>query len=235
MKDNVKGLPEPYYSEPGITLYHGDCREILPLLDAPLLVTDPDYGTGGWKRERQGAGRNPRAIYVREEWDHGVPDWLRFTSAQTVMTFWPACTTLALLSEAVANGFGKHTALYMRKLDPRPTFHSRLAYSMEPIWILCRGESYGLSGGTDVCDASTPRANRDADATGHPYQKPLKVMQWLLSKRSDTSLVDPFMGSGSTLLAAKNLGKQAIGIELEEKWCEIAAQRLAQEVLPLDA
>jgi site-specific DNA-methyltransferase (adenine-specific) len=88
-----------------------------------------------------------------------------------------------------------------------------------------------MAGGDDVYEASTPRLGRDADATGHPYQKPLEVMEWLVGKTSASLIIDPFMGSGTTLVAAKNLGRKAIGIELDEQWCEVVARRLAQEVL----
>ena len=69
----------------------------------------------------------------------------------------------------------------------------------------------------------------------HPTQKPERLMRWCIGKSGSTggTILDPFMGSGTTLLAAKNLGRKAIGIEIEEKYCEIAARRLQQEVLPL--
>lgn len=68
----------------------------------------------------------------------------------------------------------------------------------------------------------------------HPTQKPLELMAWCLNFVAPGTVLDPFMGSGTTLVAAHQLGRRAIGIELEEKYCEIAAQRLAQNVLRLD-
>jgi DNA modification methylase len=67
----------------------------------------------------------------------------------------------------------------------------------------------------------------------HPSPKPLRAMTWILSRLPSGSVIDPFMGSGTTLLAAKMAGREATGIEREERYCEIAAKRLAQEVLPL--
>jgi DNA modification methylase len=70
----------------------------------------------------------------------------------------------------------------------------------------------------------------------HPTQKPEAVMRWCI-KLSGTqgTILDPFMGSGTTLVAAKNLGRKAIGVEIEERYCEIAVKRLAQEVFNFDA
>jgi hypothetical protein len=72
------------------------------------------------------------------------------------------------------------------------------------------------------------------DMPDHPSPKPLKAMQWLVSRFSGT-VIDPFMGSGTTLVAAKNLGRQAIGVEVEERYCEVAARRLSQEVFDFPA
>ena len=106
-----------------------------------------------------------------------------------------------------------------------------MSYSVEPVWALSR-DGFLLMGGTDWYRDSTPRAGRDSDATGHPYQKPIAFMEWLIQKEpSGGTVLDPFMGSGTTLVAAKNLGRKAIGIEIEERYCEIAAKRLAQEIL----
>lgn len=82
----------------------------------------------------------------------------------------------------------------------------------------------------DVCGGDS--SNR---SFCHPAQKPLEVMRWAVSARPRWVVLDPFMGSGTTLRAAKDLNRKAIGIELDERYCEIAAKRMAQEVLPWPA
>jgi site-specific DNA-methyltransferase (adenine-specific) len=224
----------PYYEQSGVTIYHGDCRVVMAEWPNPcdFIVTDPPYGTGGWRRGEAGNGSNPAGSLVREAWDDGAVDWLQMTDAP-VLTFWPAAHTEHLLVRAAATGRTKHRALYMRKLDPKPQVSGRVRWSMEPIWVLSR-DGFVLYGGDDVVDATTPRVGRDGDANGHPYQKPEHVMAWLIAKLPPGSVLDLFMGSGTTLVAAKRLGRRAIGIEADEQWCEIAAKRLQQEALPLE-
>ncbi len=226
-------LPQAFYQAPGVTIYHGRWEDILPALDLPantLLVTDPPYGTGGWRRLTTGAGRNPSGSLIREDWDDGATDWLCAAQVEAVLAFWPPARTLQLLQAAKASGLDKHRCLYMRKRDPKPMPGGRTRWSVEPIWVLGR-EGFMLMGGDDVLEVSTPRLGRDADATGHPYEKPLDVMRWLLAKVPGRFVVDPFCGSGTTLVAAQYLGVPAIGIEQDIHWCEVAAQRLAQPTL----
>lgn len=225
----------PYFQDESCTIYHGDCRDYLSGLAFDVIVSDPPYGTGGWRRTEAGAGSNPSGSLVREAWDSGAVDWVVLANGRPVLTFWPAARTFQLLAAAISAGLTKHRALYMRKLDPKPMPAGRTRWSTEPIWVLSE-DGFVLYGGDDVCEASTPRLGRDTDATGHPYEKPLEVMGWLIGKLPPACLtvLDPFMGSGTTLRAAKDLGRKAIGIEIEERYCEIAAKRLAQQVISFE-
>lgn len=223
----------PYYERGGITIYHADCRDVPRTLPESAIVTDPPYGTGGWRRTAPGMGADCRGSLIREDWDAGDTDWLEAASARVVFTFWPAGGALPLLAAAERVGLIKHRAIYMRKRDPKPMMDGRTRMSVEPIWVLSP-DGFVMRGGDDVFDASTPRLGRDTDATGHPYEKPVEVMRWIIGKCDAPLILDPFMGSGATLRAAMDLGRMAIGIERDERWCEIAANRLAQEVLPME-
>lgn len=226
-------MTRPYYDAGGVTIYHGRAEDVLPTL-APVDVvcTDPPYGTGGWRRLAAGQGRDPGGSLVAEAWDDGAVDWIALAQPRAVLTFWPPARTLPLLLAADRLGLTKHRCLYMHKLDPKPMVGGRTGWSVEPIWVLSR-EGFVLHGGTDWLDVSTPRLHRDRDATGHPYQKPIEAMTWLLGKVGAARIVDPFAGSGTTLVAARMLGIPAVGVEQDEAYCEIAARRLAQDVLPL--
>lgn len=227
----------PYYedNEAGIVIYHGDALLILPQLaweGDELVVSDPPYGTGGWRRLAEGQGSNPSGTLVREAWDEGDTEWLCLVGTDAVMSFWPPARTTQLLVTAERAGFTKHRTLYMRKPDPKPLPGGRTRWSVEPIWVLSH-DGFILTGGDDLYEACQPRKGRDRDATGHPYEKPLDVMKWLIAKTDRPTIVDPYMGSGTTLLAARIMGRRAIGIEQDEQWCQVAAKRLQQAVLPL--
>lgn len=194
---------KPYYEHGGITIYHGDCREILPNLPvADLVLTDPPYGIfacgGKWgKKDQLG-------------WDRCKFDDIQIVlDAGTNQIIWGG-NYYAL---PISRGW-----LVWYKRDAVPS-----ASPVELAWT-----SYDMNSGF----IDHPIAATNAERLGHPTQKPLRVISWSLGFGRDVaSVCDPFMGSGTTLRAAKNHGKTAIGIEIEERYCEIAANRLAQEVL----
>lgn len=210
----------PYYEHAGITIYHGDCREVLPHVKADVLVTDPPYGIaycggGGGNLIHSKRTRKSERITGDDEPFDPAP-FLRF--------------------ERVALFGAQH---YYDRLPPGGTFHvwdKRGDYlpvhtaDVDMVWINRKevARKFRL-----VWRGLCREAEHD-QRIEHPTQKPVRVMDWVLRLLgSDGMVLDPFMGSGTTLVAAKNLGRQAIGIEIEERYCEIAAKRLAQEVMPL--
>ena len=219
---------KPYYEQNGIVIYHGDCREILPHLPkVDLVLTDPPYGVNlgdhsGGKETRSGL-LVKRGGYVdtREHFtDTVVPaieKAISISSRGMVFCIPPSMWELpppdAIGGIFVAGAVGRN----------------RWGWS-NMIHCLLYGVAPGLNNG-----AKPPAINciATAEKTGHPTTKPLRWIQWAVNLGSleFETILDPFMGSGTTLVAAKLEGRKAIGIEIEEKYCEIAVKRLAQGVL----
>jgi len=199
----MASLPTPYYSHAGITIYHGDCRGILPHVTADVVVTDPPYGIfehgGKWGRKAD------------LQWDRKPADGVAGIVGDRPAVVWGG------------NYFGLPPSrgwLVWYKRDAVPS-----ASQVELAWT---------SSDANSALFDWPIAATNAERIGHPTQKPLALMRWCIGFVPAGTILDPFMGSGTTLVAAKQLGRKAIGIEIEERYCEIAAKRLAQEVLPLE-
>jgi len=198
---------KPYYDHNGITIFLGDCREILPTIKADCVVTDPPYGIGfaaqptKWQR---------RAGHLPEAWDNAPIAGLEaLIECAPYRCVWGG----NYYSLPPSRGW-----LAWIKPDSPPSMGS-----VELAWTNIDQNAAHLI-------HSISATNRER--VGHPSQKPIAVMRWCLAKMPPGSVVDPFMGSGTTLVAAKLEGRKAIGIEIEERYAEIAAKRLAQEVLP---
>lgn len=202
---------KPYYEHAGITIYHGDCREIIPGLSFDVVVTDPPYGHGGTPPR---GGNKPGTLDylaggVVLSWDVADDSWMRLTDCPA------AVFTSAARCFRTAAALGADGLLIYAKTNPHPN-----GSSFEP----CVTRGFGVG-------ARHVEAYNAENGLEHPTQKPLAVMLFIVRRAPDGIILDPFMGSGTTLVAAKNLGRKAIGIEIEERYCEIAARRLAQEVL----
>ena len=217
----------PYYEEPGITIYHGDCREILPTLPkVDLVLTDPPYGIGADRNMRANT-QYGKALAISK--DYGTGDWDRRR---------PEAASFRLMLDAASEQIfwgGNYFSDYL----PAQT-----------CWLVWDKDN-GSNGYAD-CELAWTNLDRavrkfrhrwmgmlqenmkEKEERYHPTQKPTEIMRWCIDLASNPqTILDPFMGSGTTLRAAKDLGRKAIGIEIEEKYCEIAVKRLAQEVLPL--
>lgn len=207
---------KPYYEEDGIMIYHGDCREILPTLPkVDLVLTDPPYGIGFMHGVGGGcAARSTVFAKIAVCGDDSPFDpspWLKFPAA----ILWGANHYASRLPDSSC----------WLVWDKREGMCHNDQADCELAWTSfnspARLKRHYWNGMLKASEHGEPRV--------HPTQKPIELMKWCIGF-AEGSILDPFMGSGTTLRAAKDLGRKAIGIEIEEKYCEIAAKRLSQKV-----
>ena len=219
---------KPYYEQDGIVIYHGDCRDLMDVLCGDLLVTDPPYGIK-WDR-----GLNSARWSKPQDGIAGDDD----TSARDeLLTFWLPRPAIVFGSDlAPKPELTRHT-LYWQKPADAGVYGSYLGFRRDVELIFLCGDlprrvpewsSVLRSAIRSIGNPSSP-----AGKYGHPHAKPVDLLRKLIAL-SPGVVVDPFMGSGSTLIAARLEDRTAIGIELEEKHCETAAKRLQQGALPLE-
>ena len=213
----------PYYADDGIEIYHGDCRDVLPGLNrVNLTLTDAPYNG---------------SIQYGDGTDDSRP-WPEY--AQWLMGIITQCETIT--DGPVISFVSKPGLINLIRIRPPwwigawvggganpagPNQGLMLSPGYEP--AVFYGDRYGLK----ACIPDVWNAPTESDRWGHPCPKPLTLMRDLLVRLAPSSVLDPFMGSGTTLRAAKDLGIPAIGIEIEERYCQIAVDRLAQGVLAL--
>lgn len=206
----------PYYDDPasGITIYCGDCRDVLPMLTADVIVTDPPYP----------------AEYLP------LYDDLARLAGSVIP---PGGSVFAMAGQSYLPDIITAMSRHLR-------YHWMISYVMlggqaaqiwprqvitfwKPVLWFTNGERRGKW----VSDTVQSPAN---DKEHHHWGQSVGGMRSLVARYNDPDhvILDPFMGSGTTLRAAKDLGRRAIGIELEERYCEIAVRRLSQAVLPLE-
>jgi site-specific DNA-methyltransferase (adenine-specific) len=227
----------PYYDDGQVTIYHGDCRDVLTDLtnvDADLVLVDPPYGVGfeygtGYEddpgtygsfiwnimRAAEQSLKNTgnvvcfqSATHARRWVDWFPRDWRPIALPKTFVQMRPTMMQWAT-----------DYALWWQMPDADKSDHPDWRTGVARDWFLSTSVGIG----------------RSALLKGHPCPRPIDTMRYLVSCLCppDGLIIDPFMGAGSTLRAAKDLGRRAIGIEIEERYCEIAVKYLAQGVLPL--
>jgi DNA modification methylase len=200
----------------GQTIFNGDCREILPELPkVDLVLTDPPYGIGA----HGGIGKYGREREEKKEhsaWDSARPDdW-------TIKAVVEAGADCCIWGGNYFNLPGSRMYLVW---DKGAGFKGRDFAECETAWCSWDGNARIYQRDPLAC------GDYHNGKKQHPTQKPEAVMKWALMQRRAETVLDPFMGSGTTLRACKDLGRRGIGIELEEKYCEIASERLRQGVL----
>lgn len=213
----------PYYDEGGITIYHADCRDVMPGLSADTVIADPPYGNG--------------TAYPSFE---DTPEGVGALVAETLPMMRAVAPVVAVTPGVARIHDYPHPTWVLAWFAPGgtgsgpwgfTTWQPVLVYGPDP--YLARG----LGRRPDGVIAQFRRGQFANPVFDHPCPKPLRTMKWLVARTccDGGTVVDPFMGSGTTLDAARALGRRAVGIELEERYCEIAASRLAQGVLDFGA
>lgn len=218
-----------YYTDDHVTLYHGDCFDLPPWLGADVLVTDPPFGIG-WSRGAH-AGRNSRS-YPGIANDHDTSTRDRALSAWG--TDRPAVVFGSPRAPAPLN---VRQALIWKKPADAGVVGSTLGYRRDFELIFLLGHHIPRPAQRSSVIESrcgTARYRPSAAGEGHPHAKPPAILEQLIEWTAGV-IADPFAGSGSTLIAARNLGRRAIGVEIEERYCELAAKRLDQMVIDFES
>lgn len=203
----------PYYEDDWCVIYHGDCREVLPTLagDVAAVVTDPPYGLGDLLH-RPGPGKWSKLYGA------GAPTWDR--EAPAIVADLPS--------------MAEHSIIWGGNYFPLPPRRGWLIWD-KIVRQFSSGHAELAWTTLDQPIRAFSFAHGELASEGklHPTQKPLRLMSWCISflPAQSGAVLDPFMGSGTTLRAAKDANRRCIGIELDERYCEIAAKRLSQEVL----
>lgn len=235
----------PYYQDDSCTIYLGDCRDVLPYVQADAVITDPPYGTKAYASDtdvmtpdllKQLVAIGTCAVFGWPERLVGLCVGAGLEPDEWV-TWWP---TNAAIKAAPSEGLMRETEA-IAVFGPgawRLLKQARTAalYLTERATGTGKGFGHGDSAQRhtgDVWTDAAPGLAYNARLRQHPNEKPMGVLHRLVQAIPGETILDPFMGSGTTLRAAKDAGRKAIGIEVEEKFCEVAVKRLAQEALAI--
>jgi DNA modification methylase len=230
---------KPYYQDDLVTIYHGDCREVLTVLGdvADVVLTDPPYSSGGF----QEAGRSSGSIGTRSSetiqydnlstrgYERLMREVLRLCNqADEAFVFTDWRMWIATFDAIEGAGWRVRNMLVWDKMQmgmgmPWRNQHELIAFGKRSPGKITDGRLGNV--------LRFPRAGNEH----HPTEKPVALARTLIGNAEGVTVLDPFMGSGTTLVAAKEAGRRAVGIEIDERYCEIAANRCRQEVLGLSA
>jgi site-specific DNA-methyltransferase (adenine-specific)/modification methylase len=218
---------KPYYEDSAVKIFHGDCREIVPTLGIfDLLLTDPPYGialdtdnsrfSGGTTGNMAKRGNGPgvgAGVPVFGDDEPFDPSWLTALADKSIIWGWHC------FPDKLPRG---SCLVWIKRNDA--AFGSFLS-DAETAWF---SRGHGVYCRRDLSN------NAIANERVHPTQKPLSLMTWCIGLAGDVqTILDPFAGSCTTARAAKDLGRKCVCIEREERYCEIGAKRISQEVLNL--
>lgn len=217
---------KPYYQDDLVTLFHGDCLEVTEWLQADVLVTDPPYGIA-WKGITSGVNKG------YEKHIGGIAGDSDATARDDVLALWGDRSAIVFGSWRVDKPKNtQHRLIWHKKGQPPGPLNAPFMTQDEEIYILGKGFVSTSPPMRSVISTEEHRPLAVKDA-GHPTPKPVGLMEKLIERCPAGAIADPFAGSGATLLAARNLGRKVIAVELEEKYCEGMALRLSQQVFDL--
>jgi site-specific DNA-methyltransferase (adenine-specific) len=207
-------MTTPYYADDLVTLYHGDCREVTAWLEADVLVTDPPYGID------YRSNRTKHEVVARS-----IVNDKDTTCRDVALAAWGAKPRIVFGSPGTPDLNG------VKLVWHKPgSGMGDLAMPWKPDYEFIYAWGKGFIGSRDTSVLTYPLRVFRGDLE-HPHQKPVDLLERLIAKCPPGTIADPFAGSGSTLVAAKQLGRRAIGVEIDERYCEIAARRLTQDTL----
>ncbi len=216
---------KPYYQDSSVTIYHGDCREIVPTLGRfDLLLTDPPYGIAWTKPElKKAKSRAHDGIACDED-----------TSARDlVLAFGASDRAIVFGSFQAPFPSDVRQVLIWAKPGDAGLFGTVAGYrrDVEPIFICGQWPAEGVKRSSVLRGTAQFRGHAAKENGSHPHAKPVDLLIQLIEATDAKTVLDPFAGSGTTGRACKDLGRKCVMIEREEKYCEIAARRMGQEVL----
>jgi len=219
-------MTKPYYQDDLVTLYHGDCLEVTEWTEADVLVTDPPYGVA-WKSGTMSNAIIPTQDKVANDETPVVRD--------AALNLWDKKPALVFGAWRIPRPENTRMRLIWYKRANIPGMRSNAWFSAdEEIYVLGSGFQGKPTQNVLVTDDRRDGAYGEVARLGHPTPKPVGLLERLIEKCPEGVIADPFAGVGSTLIAARNLGRRAIGVEMEEKYCETIASRLQQQAFDLE-
>jgi len=204
---------QPYYQDDLVTLFHGDCLQITDWLIADVLVTDPPYGMSYASNRVKGR----EITRIANDENAEIRD--------TVLDLWGSKPALVFGTWRINKPNNVKNVLIWDKGNDPGMGDLKLPWGLSHEEVYVLGTGFFGQRSSSVIKSNKPPVNNRPD---HPTPKPVGLMEALIEKTVGV-VADPFAGSGATLIAARNLGRKVIGIELEEKYCELIANRLSQQ------
>ena len=223
----------PYYEDDWVTLYHGDCLTELAWLEADVLVTDPPYGIA-WTKPKLPANKAlGRGEQVSHEGIHNDGDT---TARDEALTLWSPKPALVFGAPHLLAPSSTKQTLVWQKPPTVGIFGTVAGFrrDWEAIYVLGSFPA-GPAKRSAIIKSEGENTSYSRASGGHPHAKPQSLLETLMDHCPPGIIADPFTGSGTALVAAKALGRRAIGVEIDERYCEIAASRLSQGVLDFGA